>query len=188
MPALPIADKQTLDAVKALIGANTDPAGIATLFARMALLAGYVDELESRLTAARAAKLDAIHNWGDFRPQTAQIVNYTSTTYGTVINVTGRGVAFVQIYHNGAYTGNKTKITVDGTVLQEHTWSTASSGPYTYGIPPLNTGSGYIDNWATGSNSQHWLAWIGFKTSFLYQVAGGGGSASVTADAGVLLF
>jgi len=51
MPTLPIADKLTLDLVKALIGANTDPAGALTLFAHMT-------ELEARLTAARALKLD----------------------------------------------------------------------------------------------------------------------------------
>lgn len=83
MPTIPIADKVTLDAVKALIGATGDAAGIGSIFARLAQIAGYtdsvegtlatlstsaqaaailayVDELEARLTATRAGYLDRL--------------------------------------------------------------------------------------------------------------------------------
>jgi hypothetical protein len=67
MPSIPIADKPTLDQVLAyvdtlesLIGtANpASPGDLTTLFKGLRLLANYVDELETRLTAARAGKLD----------------------------------------------------------------------------------------------------------------------------------
>lgn len=69
MSEIGIADKVTLDQVKALIGATGDGVGIASLFGRLALLAAYVDqlegftdELESRLTAVRAGYLDYLNS------------------------------------------------------------------------------------------------------------------------------
>lgn len=46
MPEIGIADKATLDTVKALIGTNVDAAGVATVFARLAQIAGYIDQVE----------------------------------------------------------------------------------------------------------------------------------------------
>lgn len=51
MPEIGIADKITLDQVKTLIGANTDVAGTLTLFARLAQIAGYTDQVEGFVDA-----------------------------------------------------------------------------------------------------------------------------------------
>lgn len=164
MPALPIADKLTLDQVKALIGASGDPAGILTLFAHMAELearltatragyldklsgaaigtdpgvglgsnssvmamlryavdwitnvGGWTDELESRLTATRAAKLDYLDRLGGgtiniFR-QTVSINNSPTT----ILSVAGSGIlwSYFQRLTAGSFLINNMTITIDG--------------------------------------------------------------------------
>lgn len=55
-----VADKQTLEAVKALIGANTDPAGNATVFARLAQIAAYVDQVEGNTDTIESSLVTAL--------------------------------------------------------------------------------------------------------------------------------
>lgn len=118
MAEIGIADKTTLDAVAAYVD---------ELESRLtAARAGYLDKLDMNVsqaargvdyTAARAAKLDDILDWAGLTPTYTEL-STSSGSLVTVVNVSGKGLASV-----GVISSNTTaqiagaKLTVDGVVI-----------------------------------------------------------------------
>ena len=115
-------------ALNTKVGTNADASGTATLFARLGLVAGYVDSLESSVgwvndapsaagsIFARLALLAA-------RDKTLQMTELVQTvgasTWLTVVNVAGAGVLYgVGVQNNASMVANtqQIRITVDGVV------------------------------------------------------------------------
>lgn len=80
MPQLPIADKATLDAVNAKAGANTDPAGNTTLFARLKQIYDYLTGNLGSNASTASATGDIHAKLKDLKNQTTQILDATNLT------------------------------------------------------------------------------------------------------------
>ena len=158
-----VADKQTLDQVKALIGTASPSGGdLTTLFKSMKLIADYVDTLEARLgintdpagSGTIFSRLTQIAGYTDTVLQFLQnpgqlyvqrnLTFHPSLSWTSLLDLTGRGKVFVlnQGFRGvageaGAYVRMEFSITIDGVTR------IFSSG---YAVIPANTSASSVFN------------------------------------------
>lgn len=125
MPSIGIADKVTLDAIKTLLGLNTDAAGTSTVFARLAQIAGYIDQVKGYVDTLESS-LAAGVTIG--RTGTLGSFSTTNASLQTALNLSGKGSLLVVLYAAPtSQTAGEVKITVDGTVFSDTTGLTGQA-------------------------------------------------------------
>lgn len=171
MPSIGIADKVTLDAIKTLLGLNTDAAGTSTVFARLAQIAGYTDQVEGYVDTLESS-LNAGVTWGrTFTPGTTTL---TSSSLQTVLNLSGKGTLKYIIFSlPTSLTVAQLKLTMDGVVRINSANVMSDTPPYKCAVTPqILTGlSQYMESLYYYPFA---LIDLDFKTSLKIEVASDG--------------
>ena len=178
----------TSETVHGKLGQNTSSADTNTVFGYLKVIVDYVNDLESRITAARAAKLDDILDWAGLTPTYTEL-STSSGSLVTVVNVSGKGLASVGVISSDTTAQIAgAKLTVDGVVISNVAavagFAQANPlGPRMFGMGGSSTIapiSGWgVTRWSTGADVIIALPWIGFKSSLLFEVVADGANAII---------